>query len=187
MENYKYMQLDTNTLSDLKFMVNAVSKDMSHPVLTSLHIRPDGDIESADRFRLHWLHDQALSTRILKTVGIEPDKKDGVLIKVVKCQKTTSFEPEPEEGHFPDLMRIIPPTAPATFVIDAKKLSDAVNGLEVLASFAFDADAQTLELFGTIHGRKGSPDYKTYTLLHTEQLQDTSLGDWSPRNLPEVD
>jgi len=187
MENLKYMQLDTKTLSDMKFIVNAASKDESHPVLTSLHIRPDGDIESADGYRLHWLHDPVLSTRILEAVGIEPDAERGALIKVVKCQKVTALDPEQDPGTFPDCMRIIPPTAPATFTIDAKKLSDAVNGLEVLASFAFDADAQTLEVFGTIQGRKGSPDYKTYTLLHTEELKDTSLGDWSPHDLPALD
>ena len=186
MENYKYMQLDTNTLSDLKFMVNAASKDESHPVLTALHIRPDGDIVSADGFRLHWLHDQELSTRILETVGVTPDEHEGALIKVVKCQKTTVFEPEQEDGRFPDVMRIIPPTAPATFTIDAKKLADVMDGLEWIASFSFNEEAQTLEVFGTIQGRKGSPDYKTYALLHTEESQ-SELGDWSPRDLPALD
>jgi hypothetical protein len=142
----KYMESGKN-LSVLKWLKAGASDDESHPVLTSILIKPDGSLITANGFQLHWIRNLELATEIMNAVGHLPNEHD-VMVTPVKVQKITAFEDEPMEGNYPEVERIVPNAAPATFRVNAKELSEAVSGFDMIASFAPDLEKGVMQVSG---------------------------------------
>lgn len=147
----KFKDLPENFIEGLKFCRTSCSKDMSRPVLTCVHVKEDGHIESSDGYRVTYY---SLGKKSPVSTFLIPATSVNELIKYkikqvsegkggwihFKTEDGTIFSCRIFDDNFPD-------TAPlfdmeGNNVRLPKKMGEALERAEIFAKRDFDSDSE---------------------------------------------